>query len=109
MSNSPFSDTPAEADSLGSRLRADAAASASRLAELEAELDQLIHDPDVILEDRDSMRAMVESARYRALGAQQALDRFEAGGYGRCERCGGEISAERLEALPDATTCISCR
>ena len=109
MSNAPFSDSTADAGSLESRLRADAATTATRLAELEAELDQAIHDPDVILEDRDALRAMVESARHRAVGAPQALERFETGGYGRCERCGGEIGAERLEALPDATTCIACR
>jgi RNA polymerase-binding transcription factor DksA len=109
MSSSPISDSPDAADSLGSRLRADATATATRLAELEAELDQLIHDPDVILEDRDAMRAMVESARHRADSARQALERYEAGNYGRCQRCGGEIGAERLEALPDASTCINCR
>jgi RNA polymerase-binding transcription factor DksA len=109
MSSSPFSDSPEAADSLDGRLRADAASTAARLAELKAEFDQAIHDPDVILEDRDALRAMVESARHRADSARQALERFESGNYGRCRRCGEEIGAERLEALPDATTCINCR
>lgn len=26
----------------------------------------------------------------------------------RCESCGGPIAAARLEAIPDATTCIAC-
>jgi RNA polymerase-binding transcription factor len=35
-----------------------------------------------------------------------ALGRIDDGTYGRCERCGREIEAERLEALPWATLCI---
>jgi hypothetical protein len=26
----------------------------------------------------------------------------------RCERCGGEIPAERVEALPDTHVCVEC-
>ena len=37
-----------------------------------------------------------------------ALDRLEAGTYGRCERCGNEISEERLSAMPFARLCITC-
>lgn len=37
-----------------------------------------------------------------------ALERFANGTYGKCENCGGEISLDRLEALPYATTCLSC-
>ena len=37
-----------------------------------------------------------------------ALARAEQGVYGVCERCGGSISVERLEALPSTTLCIAC-
>lgn len=37
-----------------------------------------------------------------------ALERFENGGYGVCEVCGGPIPAERLEALPATVTCVTC-
>ena len=47
----------------------------------------------------DPARAMVESARHRATAARSALERYEAGAYGRFRRCGQEISPERLEAL----------
>ncbi|MFO7173152.1 MAG: TraR/DksA C4-type zinc finger protein [Bacillota bacterium] len=40
---------------------------------------------------------------------QQALDRIDAGTYGRCEACGGPIPEERLEALPMATLCLPCQ
>jgi RNA polymerase-binding protein DksA len=38
-----------------------------------------------------------------------ALARIDAGTYGTCEGCGGQIAAERLEALPYTTLCIECK
>ncbi|MFH1426071.1 MAG: TraR/DksA C4-type zinc finger protein [Candidatus Kerfeldbacteria bacterium] len=37
-----------------------------------------------------------------------ALKRTEDGSYGVCGKCGGEVSAERLEADPAAAQCITC-
>ena len=49
----------------------------------------------------------VEENEARVLAAiDTALARIADGTYGRCERCGREIEAERLEALPYATLCI---
>ena len=39
---------------------------------------------------------------------QAALERINDGSYGVCAGCGGEISAARLEARPEATHCINC-
>lgn len=36
---------------------------------------------------------------------QDALERLDGGGYGRCEVCGREIDDERLEARPEVSTC----
>jgi RNA polymerase-binding protein DksA len=38
-----------------------------------------------------------------------ALQRVEAGSYGQCRSCGGLIGRARLEAVPTATRCISCK
>lgn len=38
-----------------------------------------------------------------------ALAKIEQGRYGVCERCGKPINPERLGAMPEATTCISCQ
>lgn len=38
-----------------------------------------------------------------------ALGRMEAGTYGICKRCGAEIPVERLEAVPAAELCITCK
>jgi RNA polymerase-binding transcription factor DksA len=37
-----------------------------------------------------------------------ALRRIDAGNYGVCEICGVDIAQERLDALPDARTCVQC-
>jgi DnaK suppressor protein len=38
-----------------------------------------------------------------------ALARIEAGTYGVCARCSAEIPAARLEAVPTASLCITCK
>ena len=39
----------------------------------------------------------------------EALHRLDEGTYGRCERCERTVSPERLAAVPEATTCVSCQ
>ena len=58
-------------------------------------------------EELSSQLAEIES---RELGQiEHALYRIAAGVFGRCEFCGGRISATRLDALPYATSCIDCQ
>lgn len=37
-----------------------------------------------------------------------AFQRLEAGTYGTCTECGGEIPFERLEVFPETPTCAAC-
>lgn len=37
-----------------------------------------------------------------------AVERIDNGTYGRCERCGTDISYARLEALPATALCVRC-
>ena len=37
-----------------------------------------------------------------------ALARIEAGTYGACTRCDGQIPRDRLVLRPFATTCVPC-
>jgi len=39
----------------------------------------------------------------------QALERMHAGSYGNCQECGKPIARERLEAVPHARLCITCK
>jgi DnaK suppressor protein len=38
-----------------------------------------------------------------------AIERIDQGRYGICARCGKQIGADRLEALPYAIYCIDCQ
>jgi DnaK suppressor protein len=40
---------------------------------------------------------------------ERAIDRINAGTYGRCENCGEPIAKARLQAFPSATLCVSCK
>lgn len=40
---------------------------------------------------------------------ERAIDRIDAGTYGRCESCGRPIAKARLQAFPSATLCVSCK
>ncbi|HEV2890693.1 MAG TPA: TraR/DksA C4-type zinc finger protein [Frankiaceae bacterium] len=57
--------------------------------------------------DRDeAMRAVVEGQRQEVLAA---LERLDAGSYGRCVDCGTALPEERLDARPEAARCVSCQ
>ncbi len=40
---------------------------------------------------------------------EEALERLRKGNYGRCARCQGWISKERLTAIPSAVRCVTCQ
>ncbi len=46
-------------------------------------------------------------ARLRLI--EEALERIAGGDYGICPRCGANISAERLDAAPEAPFCFHCQ
>jgi DnaK suppressor protein len=68
------------------------------------------HDPEgsTIAFERAQVAALLAQARAHLAESTEALQRLDAGGYGRCERCGAAIAPERLEARPTARTCIHC-
>jgi RNA polymerase-binding transcription factor DksA len=68
------------------------------------------HDPEgaTIAFEREQLSALIVQAERSVAAAEQALAARAAGTYGTCERCGGPIGAERLEARPAATTCVRC-
>ena len=40
---------------------------------------------------------------------ERALHKFDEGTYGSCDNCGQPIDPARLEALPQASLCLSCK
>ena len=80
-----------------------------QLHRLEEEYEGMLADPGTIQEDRDTVRAVLEAARRTYETAEAAVTQLESGTYGTCTVCGNPIGAERLEALPEATMCVTCQ
>jgi DnaK suppressor protein len=68
------------------------------------------HDPEgaTVAFERAQVAALLHQAKRELGELADAQSRLEAGTYGTCLRCGKEIGAGRLEALPAATRCIAC-
>ena len=58
------------------------------------------------LEQRISLTKRIKD---QLAAVEHALHKFEEGTYGLCESCGQPIDPDRLEALPHARRCISCK
>jgi hypothetical protein len=87
---------------------------ASNLAKFRRRLDEtrLFHlsrlqEGDDLGSD-DIAMAMVRRSEASLAAIDAALARMEAGGYGLCQICGGQISIERLDAVPHADVCARC-
>jgi RNA polymerase-binding transcription factor DksA len=94
------------------RLEAQLAELTSRLGNLEIDLAEPA-DPDweehaVQMEDDDSLAGQATLVRREISATNAALSRIADGTYGACTNCGADISSGRLEASPEAATCIDC-
>lgn len=83
-----------------------------RLHGIEAELDKP-HSKDwdemaVEREGDEVLEGLGEAGQQEIARIQAALQRLREGIYGECVRCGGRISPERLEVLPDTPFCKTC-
>lgn len=52
--------------------------------------------------------ALLQMRAETATRIDEALLRLDAGAYGACAECGGEIAERRLRALPFAVRCQTC-
>ena len=53
--------------------------------------------------------ALEKRIKDQLAAVEHALHKFEEGTYGSCENCGQPIDPARLEALPQAKLCMSCK
>ncbi len=53
--------------------------------------------------------ALEKRVRDQLVEVEHALSKFEQGTYGLCDVCGQHIEPARLEALPQANLCMSCK
>jgi DnaK suppressor protein len=102
-------------------LAAERASTLERLSGLEREFRGIVesagqagtddeHDPEgaTIAFERQHVAALIGQAREHLGQIDAAMARLADGSYGRCERCGQPIGADRLAARPVATTCMNC-
>ena len=57
----------------------------------------------------DKCLALQKQIIDRLSEVEHALHKFEEGTYGLCDACGQPIDPARLEALPQASLCLSCK
>jgi len=65
-------------------------------------------DSSQVTAERAEIEALAGTLNETLTEIDEALQKFDAGTYGRCERCGGKIADARLEAMPAARLCITC-
>jgi RNA polymerase-binding transcription factor DksA len=63
---------------------------------------------DPLTVERDRVLTLAAGARRRIEEIDAALARLDAGAYGMCRTCHRPIPVARLEAVPEATQCVSC-
>ena len=68
--------------------------------------DENFADSGQVAAEQGENKALVNQFRKELAETQRALDKFEDGTYGVCERCGRPIGEARLEAMPATRYCI---
>ncbi len=103
------------------RLEASLADNAQQQADLRRQHDDFVaasqesnaddeHDPEgaTIAFERQQITALLRQVQRSHADIVRGIAALEDGAYGACETCGEPIGEERLEARPNARTCIGC-
>ena len=110
----------AELKAVRTEISVDLARLRHELAQVEAEMDELISDSGEGAGDdqadsgtktfeREHEMSLVINARDMVLQTERALDRIDNKTYGNCEECGSPIGKARLQVFPRATLCMICK
>jgi DnaK suppressor protein len=102
-------------------LEAERATALARFMAITSEFDGIVedslhanaddeHDPEgaTIAYERAQVAALIAVTESNLHDLDHAFARLSAGCYSVCEGCDGQISSERLAALPAVRTCIEC-
>jgi DnaK suppressor protein len=71
-------------------------------------LPQDLQDAAIIVENDEVLEGLERSTAYELERIDMAVRRIDAGSFAVCDRCGREITAERLRVVPHATRCHDC-
>ena len=110
----------AELKAVRTEISTDLARLRRELAQVEAEMNELIADSGEGAGDdqadsgtktfeREHEMSLVINARDMVLQTERALERIDAKTYGNCEVCGAAIGKARLQVFPRATLCMICK
>ena len=66
-------------------------------------------DAAAVTAERTEVLGLVDSLKKQLDDVDAALAHIDAGTYGICDRCGGDIGADRLEFRPASVLCVSCK
>lgn len=82
----------------------------SEQARIQAKIGTLSHsDSYPTLAEEGQNRAVQTNLEILLEQIKKALTRLQKGAYGLCEVCEDPIDSARLQALPYATTCVTCK
>ena len=70
--------------------------------------EQGFGEADSISVERDRLLSLQAMSRQRLDEIDAAVRRLETDSYGACRTCRRPIPVARLEAVPEATQCVSC-
>jgi RNA polymerase-binding transcription factor DksA len=70
--------------------------------------EQGFAEADSLSVERDRVLSLSALARRRIDDVDAALRRIDSGTYGACRTCRRPIPTARLEAVPEASQCVSC-
>ncbi len=59
--------------------------------------------------ERTEVLGIVENLRGMLVDVDRALARVTEGSYGKCEACGKDIGADRMEFRPTSRFCVDCK
>ncbi len=74
----------------------------------ELEFDEGFADSGQVTAERGEVDALATSLLETLREVDDALKKLDTGTYGKCETCGEQIGAARLEAMPSARHCMTC-
>ncbi|MFH1656479.1 MAG: TraR/DksA C4-type zinc finger protein [Candidatus Nealsonbacteria bacterium] len=69
---------------------------------------QMLEDAADQVEEYSNLLPVEHNLELRLQSTNKALDNMKKGKYGKCDKCGKNISEERLKVYPEAEKCTKC-
>ncbi|MBW3536312.1 MAG: TraR/DksA C4-type zinc finger protein [Actinobacteria bacterium] len=70
--------------------------------------DSNFADTSQVTAERGEAEALATTLKETLVEVEHALEKFDKGDFGKCEKCGKQIAEARLEAMPASRFCIEC-